>query len=125
MKLSRKFADLDVGALLDLRDEIDTKLHSLRSTLADQLAAIGGAVGIGRRKVGRPRKAGSPLAGRKAAAKFRDPDSGATWAGRGATPRWLRAYEAAGRSRDEFATNGAAKPGKKRGRKPGRPKVKK
>jgi DNA-binding protein H-NS len=34
--------------------------------------------------------------------KFRNSESGDTWSGRGRTPRWLVAAEAAGRSRDEF-----------------------
>ena len=36
-------------------------------------------------------------------AKVRDPASGATWSGRGRTPAWIMAAEAAGRSRNEFA----------------------
>ncbi|MBN8956919.1 MAG: H-NS histone family protein, partial [Rhizobiales bacterium] len=57
----------------------------------------------------------------------RDPATGATWAGVGATPRWLKEYAAAGRPAEEFAISGgrgaksAALP-KKRGRKPGRPR---
>lgn len=35
-------------------------------------------------------------------AKFRDPETGATWSGRGIAPRWIREAEEAGRSRDEF-----------------------
>ena len=34
--------------------------------------------------------------------KFRDPESGDAWTGRGRTPRWLVAHEAQGRSREEF-----------------------
>ncbi|KUY50849.1 MULTISPECIES: H-NS family nucleoid-associated regulatory protein [unclassified Burkholderia] len=34
---------------------------------------------------------------RKIAPKYRDPDSGATWTGRGLEPRWIR-----GRNRQEF-----------------------
>ncbi len=34
--------------------------------------------------------------------KFRNSETGDTWSGRGRTPRWLVAAEAAGRSRDEF-----------------------
>jgi DNA-binding protein H-NS len=34
--------------------------------------------------------------------KFRNAESGDTWTGRGRTPKWLAALEAAGRSRDEF-----------------------
>ncbi len=36
-------------------------------------------------------------------ARFRDPVTGATWSGRGRTPAWLMAAEAAGHRRDEFA----------------------
>jgi len=34
--------------------------------------------------------------------KFRNTETGDTWSGRGRTPRWLVAAEAAGRVRDEF-----------------------
>ncbi len=36
------------------------------------------------------------------AAKYRDPQSGKTWTGRGRTPTWLTAAEAAGQGRDQF-----------------------
>jgi len=39
---------------------------------------------------------------RPVAPKFRHPDSGETWSGRGKAPRWLAAAEAAGQSRDSF-----------------------
>jgi len=42
-------------------------------------------------------------AGAKRAAKFRNPETGEEWSGRGRTPRWLAALEAEGRSRQEFA----------------------
>lgn len=34
--------------------------------------------------------------------KYRHPDTGETWTGRGKAPRWVTEAEAAGRSRDEF-----------------------
>ncbi|MCX7228244.1 MAG: H-NS histone family protein [Burkholderiales bacterium] len=34
--------------------------------------------------------------------KYRNSETGDTWTGRGRTPRWLAALEAAGRTRDEF-----------------------
>lgn len=34
--------------------------------------------------------------------KFRDPQTGATWGGVGAKPKWLRHYESVGRNKDEF-----------------------
>ena len=35
-------------------------------------------------------------------AKYRDPETGETWVGRGATPKWMRAYLEAGRNKEEF-----------------------
>lgn len=42
--------------------------------------------------------------GRRAAVapKYRDPDTGETWTGRGKAPRWLAAAEASGASREQF-----------------------
>jgi len=54
---------------------------------------------------------GSKLKGRKVPPKYRNPKNrDETWAGRGATPRWLRAYIKAGHKLEEFAI---AKPGRK------------
>ncbi len=49
-----------------------------------------------------PSKAGAP-SGKKVAAKYRDPVSGATWTGRGLKPKWLSAALAAGKSLGDFA----------------------
>lgn len=45
--------------------------------------------------------AGTP-AKRAVAPKYRHPDTGETWSGRGKAPRWLTAAEAAGASRESF-----------------------
>lgn len=37
------------------------------------------------------------------AVKFRDTETGETWGGVGAKPKWLRNHEAAGRKKEEFA----------------------
>ena len=37
------------------------------------------------------------------AVKFRDPVTGATWTGRGLTPKWLATRLAEGKSREDFA----------------------
>jgi len=36
-----------------------------------------------------PKSKTGPKPGNKVAAKYRDPQSGATWSGRGKTPRWI------------------------------------
>jgi len=39
-------------------------------------------------------------------AKYRHPETGETWSGRGTAPAWLQRVEATGRSREEFAVAG-------------------
>jgi DNA-binding protein H-NS len=46
------------------------------------------------------KKPGAPRA--PVPAKYRDPESGATWSGRGRTPVWLAAYLEQGKSRESF-----------------------
>ena len=40
--------------------------------------------------------------GNKVPPKYINAETQLTWSGRGATPHWLKAYEAAGRNREEF-----------------------
>lgn len=40
---------------------------------------------------------------RKVAPKYRDPDTGETWSGRGLKPKWLAAAIEGGRTLEEFA----------------------
>jgi DNA-binding protein H-NS len=93
--------DMDVNALLELRGEVDRKLIEQERNLKRQL----GLLGEGRRRPGRPAaRTGrvSSLRGVKVAPKYRGPE-GETWAGRGATPRWLAALIKQGHSMDDFA----------------------
>lgn len=39
----------------------------------------------------------------KVAAKYRNPETGETWSGRGRTPKWLAEAEAKGQKRENFA----------------------
>lgn len=45
----------------------------------------------------------SKLAGAKVATKYRDPQSGQAWTGRGLRPKWLAEAIAAGKPLEEFA----------------------
>ena len=87
-----------------------TKLHELTSLLPREirgqshaLPRIASAVRrgeLGLTKPGRPR--GSSLKGRKVPAKYRSrKDPKMTWAGRGATPRWMRDEMKAGKLKKE------------------------
>ena len=90
-------AMLDVPALLKLRDEIGAVLSQKADELKSQLASLG-ADGVGKGRRG----AVSALKGRRVAAKYRDPATGDTWAGRGAKPRWLVARLKEGRKLTDF-----------------------
>lgn len=91
---------MNVDALLKLRDDVDAQLDRKRSDLHAQLAALGDTSGA---RAGRGTR-GSKLAGRKVAAKYRSlNDPSLQWAGRGATPRWMRDEMKAGKlKKDAF-----------------------
>jgi DNA-binding protein H-NS len=89
MARPKSLTKMSIEALLELRESIGTTLSERASDLQKQLARLTGTdVGNGVKR-GRPRK--SSLKGRKVAAKYRSkkrPEL--TWAGRGATPRWMK-----------------------------------
>jgi DNA-binding protein H-NS len=134
-----KLDAMSTPELLKLRERIQAalarKIEQERRELErqiQQLSALdltgGGSRGAVRR--GRPPRVSArsrrgngrahPLKGRTVAPKYRDPEnSSQTWAGRGQAPRWLTAYEAQGRKRDEFLigeTQAAATKGRRRRR---------
>jgi DNA-binding protein H-NS len=116
--------NMDVSALLELRKEVERMLTERARDLQRKIAQLG----EGRRRPGRPTgrvERASALRGIKVAPKYRGP-RGETWAGRGATPRWLAALLKEGRSLEEFligsgrgkkATAAAKKSVTKKGRK--------
>ena len=104
---------MDVHALIDLRKQIEDTLVSQRSTLEKQLAALGGSIAsLGGGKVARGGR-GSALKGKKVAPKYRSSD-GETWAGRGATPRWLKAAIKEGKKLESFLIDKSAGNGRKK-----------
>jgi|SRR3954463_6440151 DNA-binding protein H-NS len=98
-----KLAGMDFESLMNLREQVEDALSGYRATLEKQLASLGSSIAsLGGR--GRARKTGK---GMKVAPKYRSP-SGETWAGRGATPRWLVAAMKEGKSLESFAIDKAA-----------------
>jgi DNA-binding protein H-NS len=89
---------MSVDALLKLRDDIGNVLSRRAEELQHQLSRLGGEIGS------RKRRRRSSLKSRKAAVKYRD-KSGNTWAGRGATPIWLRDKLKAGAKLEAFAVH--------------------
>jgi DNA-binding protein H-NS len=104
MARPRSLAKMSIEALIDLRDSITATLSEQAAELQKQLSRLTGTqTGTGAkrgRKPGRPR--GSALKGRKVPAKYRSrKDPKLTWAGRGATPRWMRDEMKAGKLKKE------------------------
>jgi len=94
--------DMNVDALLTLRADVEKTLAERSRDLQRQLALLGGEVG--KRRGRPPLTAGrrGAMKGVKVPPKYRGPD-GETWAGRGATPRWLAALLKEGHSVEEYA----------------------
>ena len=89
-----KLAHMSTDALLDLRKKVDAQLELHRAKLEKSLREFGITNGA--------RGYASPMKGRKVAPKYRGP-GGETWAGRGATPKWMRvAMRGTGKKRDDF-----------------------
>ncbi len=103
---------LSVPQLLALQEDIDRHLQLRRAELQAQLAQIG----MGDRGAGR---AGS---GMKVAPKYRHPETGETWTGRGGVAGWLAKELKAGKKREDFLIvrgkeeRAAAKPAQKAGK---------
>ncbi len=89
-------------------DRVRALMKKLGVELADLNVAPraktrGGATRGRKPAAGKARKSGGIVP-----PKYRDPDSGSTWTGRGRTPVWLAKKLAEGRTREEFAINPAA-----------------
>jgi DNA-binding protein H-NS len=93
------FAKMSVEALLEMRDDIGKILSDKARQLQSQLAALDLSNGGDKRRI-------SNVKGRKVAPKYRNPKNRSeTWAGRGATPRWMVAAIQAGKKKDDFLIN--------------------
>ena len=107
---------LSESALTTKITELQTKLDQLKQQkkpaidkilkiMSEDGVSLADLQGAAPKTATRRRKKGAakPAAAKgKVEAKFRDAATGATWTGRGKTPRWLKDAEAGGRSREEF-----------------------
>ena len=100
----KNLKNMPVTELLKLRSEVDAMLESKRDELHAQLREIGGDAskrGSGTR--------GSKLAGTKVAPKYRHPETGEVWSGRGGTASWMAAELKAGKKKEDFLIANALK----------------
>ena len=98
-KLQKKKEALQSRQRKPILDSIVKSMRQYDLTPED-IAAAFSAKGAGRRTA---RKA-TPASGAKkpVAPKYRHPDTGDTWSGRGKPPRWLAAAEEQGATRESF-----------------------
>jgi DNA-binding protein H-NS len=90
----------------DVEETLAQKVTEERRSLQQELTKLGGYTGVKKARGG---------AQGAVAPKYRDPETGATWAGRGLKPRWLTAALKSGKSVESFAiTAGKATRGKGR-----------
>ena len=83
-ELQAKIADLQAQAAKVKEEEKQQAIDMARTMIS--------AYGITAKDLGldkAPKTKTGPKPGNKVAAKYRDPQSGATWSGRGKTPRWI------------------------------------
>ena len=101
MARPKSYAKMSLEALIEIRDSVTETISEKAAELRKQLSSLTGTdVGNGAKR-GRPR--GSKLKGKKVAPKYRSKkDPKLTWAGRGATPRWMKEEMKGGKKKEAF-----------------------
>jgi DNA-binding protein H-NS len=92
-EIQSKIEELKVQAEIVKREEKQQAIDMARTMIS--------AYGITARDLGldkAPKAKSGPKPGNKVSPKYRDPASGATWSGRGKTPRWIN-----GADRSQYA----------------------
>jgi DNA-binding protein H-NS len=104
MARPKNLAKMSLEALIELRDSITSTISEQAAELQRQLARITGSDVANRGRRGRKpgRKRGSALKGKKVPPKYQSKKNPKVkWAGRGATPRWMREEMKAGKLKKE------------------------
>lgn len=97
-QLDQQIAQVRAEAREAALQEIREIMQRLRLTTSD-LGAGAGSAGAAR---GAGRKRGPGMVS-KVAPKYRDPETGATWSGRGLKPKWVQAKLASGKTLQDLA----------------------
>ena len=96
----------DIQQLLQQREEIERQIKQMQSSArSDALAQIRELMSQYNLTVADLTVAGKKGAkkGGTVAPKYRDPDTGSTWSGRGLKPKWVTAALDSGKSLDDLA----------------------
>jgi DNA-binding protein H-NS len=92
-ELQAKIADLQAQAARVKAEEKAQAIEAARAMI-DSYGITARDLGLDKA----PKAKTGPKSGNKIAAKYRDPASGATWSGRGKTPKWIN-----GADRSQYA----------------------
>jgi DNA-binding protein H-NS len=92
-EIQAKIADLQAQAARVKAEEKAQAIEAARAMI-DSYGITAKDLGLDKA----PKVKTGPKAGNKIAAKYRDPQSGATWSGRGKTPKWIN-----GADRSQYA----------------------
>lgn len=102
-RLQRQQAALMKKERAPIIKQIVGEMRELNISPEDIADAFGQRPGAGRSQHTSPAKsAAKSKAGKLVPPKYKNPQTGETWTGRGRTPRWLSELEADGASRDDF-----------------------
>jgi DNA-binding protein H-NS len=89
---------MSIEKLMKLKSDVEAtlaqKVSEQRHSLQQELSKLGGYTTVKKARGG-PRGSVAP--------KYRDPETGEAWAGRGLKPRWLTAAMKSGKSLEAFA----------------------
>lgn len=96
------FALLDVKDMQEYIASLEALAAEKKQARVDALMAELKALGVSQPAPSKPRAVRAQGERASPRVKYRDPVSGAEWSGRGRAANWIVAYEAEGRSRDEF-----------------------
>ncbi len=93
------------GIITAAERERQAKRDAARRTLLEEMRAKAEALGLSLNALleGADLDGGPKASRASVRPKYRHPDTGETWSGRGSAPAWLKRMEGEGRSRDEFA----------------------
>ncbi|MNK88466.1 H-NS histone family protein [compost metagenome] len=97
--LQRRAENLRLNGRAAALQKIVRQMHEFQISPSDIQAAFSTAK-VSSRKRKKAVERAAP--GRHVAPKYRHPESGDTWSGRGRAPRWLAAAERGGASREQF-----------------------
>lgn len=98
----------DLKALLEQRQALERQIQELqssqRSEAIAQIRSLMTEYGLSVNDLSSKTTAKAPSAstGTKVAAKYRDPESGSTWSGRGLQPKWLKSAIEGGKKAEDF-----------------------